>query len=97
MNAKIIQFPVRKKKARDVKKVVVEDVKEYWDRNKGRIAVGMTVVAALFFYANQRNIKIIHDFTHDEDLVGQFEDWMGLTYPGAEDERETPLNWKDLK
>jgi len=71
---------------------IMAEVGYWWNDNKGRIALGMTAIAALFFYANQRNIKMLRDFTHDEDLVGRFEDWLGLE---DEDERETPLNWKE--
>jgi len=66
---------------------------EYWDRKKGSVAIGMTLVAALFFYANQRNIKMLDEFIHDEDLVGLFEDWSET----EEEMRETPLNWREVK
>jgi hypothetical protein len=72
-------------------------VRNLWDRKKGAIAIGMTLTAVLFFYANQRNIKMLHDFTHDENLVGLFEDWLGLVDPQDEEDRETPLNWRDLE
>lgn len=72
----------------------LESWKNFWNRKKGGLAIGMTLVAALFFYANHRNIKDLHDFTHENDLVGLFEDWLGLE---DEDERETPLDWRELE
>jgi len=75
-------------------KLSAHAVKDYWDRKKGKVAIGMTLLAALFFYANQRNIKMLNDFTQDNDLVGLFEDWLQLE---DEDDRETPLNWRELR
>lgn len=74
---------------------VARAVKGYWDRKKGKIAIGMTLAAALFFWANQVNIKRLNDFIHDENLVGLFEDWLGLVDPEDEEDRETPLNWRE--
>jgi hypothetical protein len=72
----------------------LETWKNFWDRKKGGLAIGMTLVAGLFFYANLRNIKYLHDFTHENDLVGLFEDWLGIE---DEEERETPLDWRELE
>lgn len=87
--------PVKKKhKFSDALKLSAKSVGNLWDRKKGKIAIGMTLVAALFFWANQRNIKMLDDFTHDNDLVGLFEDWLQITDEG---ERETPLDWKETE
>ncbi|QED11567.1 hypothetical protein PP914_gp077 [Arthrobacter phage Qui] len=67
-------------------------VANIWNSQKGKIAVYATLTAALFFYANQRNIKMLNDFTHDNDLVGLFEDWLQLE---DENDRETPLDWRE--
>jgi hypothetical protein len=68
-----------------------ETWRDYWNRKKGTVAIAMTLVAALFFYANQRNIKMLDDFIHDEDLVGEFEDWAQT----EEELRETPVDWRE--
>lgn len=65
----------------------------YWDRKKGQVAVGMTLVAALFIYANLKNIKMLDDFIHDEGIVGEFEDWAGI----EEEQRETPSDWRERR
>ena len=69
-----------------------ETWKGYWNRKKGQIAIGMTIVAVGLFALNRRNVKLLEDFIHDEDLVGLFEDWSGII---NEEERETPLDWRD--
>lgn len=70
----------------------VRSIVHIWDNQKGKIAVYATLTAALFFYANQRNVKFLNDFIHENDLVGVFEDWLQIE---DEDERETPLDWRD--
>jgi len=72
-------------------------IKSYWDRKKGPLAIGMTIIAATFIALNIRNIKVLNDFLQDENLVGLFEDWMGMTNPEDEEDRETPLNWRELE
>lgn len=89
----VIRLVQTQSKSKTWFKSSVESVKDFWDRKKGGLAVGMIFVAALFFYANQRNIKIIQDFTHENDLVGLFEDWMET----EEEMRETPVNWRELE
>lgn len=68
-----------------------EAAKGYWDRKKGPIAVTMTVATVFFFMVNQRNIKMLDGFIHDENLVGLFEDWAGT----EEEMRESPLDWRE--
>jgi hypothetical protein len=86
--AKVIPITKNKSKLRSV----ASSIRNIWDSQKGKIAVYATLTAALFFYANQRNIKTLHDFTHENDLVGLFEDWLQIE---DADERETPLDWRE--
>lgn len=75
-------------------KLSLGSAKDYWDRKKGKVAIGMTLITVFWFMVNQRNIKMLKDFTHENDLVGLFEDWLQIE---DEDERETPLNWRELE
>jgi hypothetical protein len=51
------------------------------------------IVAAVFFELNRRNIKLLDDFVHDNDLVGEFEDWAEI----EEEQRETPVDWRERR
>lgn len=95
-----IEKPVlitRQPKPKTFIKSGLESAKEYWDRKKGPLAVGLGIALVGMFMLNFRNVQLLDRFIHDEDLVGQFEDWMGLTNPEDEEDRETPLNWKELE
>jgi hypothetical protein len=83
-------------KIRTLFKSRLESAREYWDRKKGPLAVGLGIALVGMFMLNYRNVQLLDRFIHDEDLVGPFEDWLGLTHPEDAEERETPLNWKEL-
>lgn len=70
-----------------------ETWRDYWNRKKGQVAIVSMIVAAVFFELNRRNIKLLDDFVHDNDLVGEFEDWAQI----EEEQRETPVDWRERR